>query len=100
MQYHHQEFLETGDPPPGGDRSPTGFDIIGNTETQILQVTDLPGQIGVADDTGVLIPLIPSGGTALLTRCRLALIVPAPGPFYGFTEFPNIYPTSEHWFRI
>ena len=52
----------TGDPPPTGDRSPTGFDIIGNSETQILQVRDLPGQIGVADDTGVLIPLIPSGG--------------------------------------
>ena len=47
----------TGDPGPTGDRSPTGFDIIGNSETQILQVKDLPGEIGVADDTGVLIPL-------------------------------------------
>ena len=82
----------TVDPPPGGDRSPTGFDIIGNTETQILQVTDLPGQIGVADDTGVLIPLIPSGGG---TPEGGGTIVPAPGPFYGFTEFPNIYPTSD-----
>ena len=80
----------TGDPGPTGDRSPTGFDIIGNSETQILQVKDLPGEIGVADDTGVLIPLIPSGGTA-----SGQTVVPAPGPFYGFTEFPNIYPTSN-----
>ena len=85
-------------PPSGGDGDPgngdpdrgDGFDIIGNSETQILQVTDLPGQIGVADDTGVLIPLIPSGGTA-----SGQTVVPAPGPFYGFTEFPNIYPTSN-----
>ena len=80
----------TGDPGPTGDRSPTGFDIIGNSETQILQVKDLPGEIGVADDTGVLIPLIPSGGTA-----SGQTVVPAPGPFYGFTEYPNIYPTSD-----
>jgi len=78
------------DPPPDGD--PTGFDVIGNSETQILQVKDLPGDIGVADDTGVLIPLIPSGGG---TPEGGGTIVPAPGPFYGFTEFPNIYPTSN-----
>ena len=86
-------------PPSGGDGDPgngdpdrgfDGFDIIGNSETQILQVTDLPGQIGVADDTGVLIPLIPSGGAA-----SGQTVVPAPGPFYGFTEYPNIYPTSN-----
>ena len=76
--------------PPGTDDRTSGFDIIGNSETQILQVRDLPGQIGVADDTGVLIPLIPSGGTA-----SGQTVVPAPGPFYGFTEFPNIYPTSD-----
>ena len=70
--------------------SPTGFDVTGNSETQILQVKDLPGDIGVADDTGVLIPLIPSGGTV-----SEQTVVPAPGPFYGFTEFPNIYPTSD-----
>ena len=50
----------------------------------------MPGQIGVADDTGVLIPLIPSGGTV-----SGQTVVPAPGPFYGFTEYPNIYPTSD-----
>ena len=76
--------------PPGTDDRTSGFDIIGNSETQILQVRDLPGQIGVADDTGVLIPLIPSGGTV-----SGQTVVPAPGPFYGFTEFPNIYPTSD-----
>jgi hypothetical protein len=84
----------TDDPGSGApDRSPTGFDIIGNTETQILQVKDLPGQIGVADDTGVLIPLVPSGGS--ISEDATGVKVPAPGPFYGFTEFPNIYPTSD-----
>ena len=82
---------EIPQPPPGTDDRSSGFDIIGNSETQILQVTDLPGQIGVADDTGVLIPLIPSGGNA----AGAGTIVPAPGPFYGFTEYPNIYPTSD-----
>ena len=77
-------------PTPGTDDGTSGFDIIGNSETQILQVRDLPGEIGVADDTGVLIPLIPSGGTA-----SGQTVVPAPGPFYGFTEYPNIYPTSN-----
>ena len=77
-------------PTPGTDDETSGFDIIGNSETQILQVRDLPGQIGVADDTGVLIPLIPSGGTV-----SGQTVVPAPGPYYGFTEFPNIYPTSN-----
>ncbi len=84
---------DPGDPPPTGDRSPTGFDIIGNTETQILQVKDLPGQIGVADDTGVLIPLVPSGGS--ISEDATGVKVPAPGPFYGFIEYPNIYPTSN-----
>ena len=82
-----------GDPSSTGDRSPTGFDIIGNTETQILQVKDLPGQIGVADDTGVLIPLVPSGGS--ISEDATGVKVPAPGPFYGFIEYPNIYPTSN-----
>ena len=79
-------------PPPedGTDDLTSGFDIIGNSETQILQVKDLPGEIGVADDTGVLIPLIPTGGGA-----SGQTVVPAPGPFYGFTEYPNIYPTSN-----
>ena len=52
-------------PGPGTDDETSGFDIIGNSETQILQVRDLPGEIGVADDTGVLIPLIPSGEVPL-----------------------------------
>ena len=77
-------------PGPGTDDETSGFDIIGNSETQILQVRDLPGEIGVADDTGVLIPLIPSGGGA-----SGQTVVPAPGPYYGFTEYPNIYPTSN-----
>ena len=64
-----------------------------NTETQILQVKDLPGQIGVPDDTGVLIPLVPSGGS--ISPDATGVKVPAPGPFYGFTEYPNIYPTSS-----
>ena len=105
--------------------------------TEILQVTDLPGEIGVGDDTGVLIPLIPSGGDSTggpayeaitdniglypPTHLGTAWIptpgihpvwdsntsykigdkvivsgkVPAPGPFYGFTEYPNIYPISN-----
>jgi hypothetical protein len=80
-------------PPPETDDRTSGFDIIGNTETQILQVRDLPGQIGVADDTGVLIPLVPSGGS--ISPDATGIKVPAPGPFYGFTEYPNIYPTSN-----
>ena len=52
----------------------------------------MPGQIGVDDGTGVLIPLIPSGGG---TPEGGGTIVPAPGPYYGFTEYPNIYPTSN-----
>ena len=78
--------------PGGSGAPPLGIGgITGNTETQILQVTDLPGDIGVADDTGVLIPLVPSGGTP-------APSVPGPGeggPYYGFTEYPNIYVSSD-----
>ena len=37
-----------------------------------------------------MIPLIPSGGSV-----SGQTTVPAPGPFYGFTEYPNIYPTSN-----
>ena len=85
---------DPGDPDPGGPDDPGdgtgGFTSIETPPTEILQVTDLPGEIAVADDTGVLIPLIPSGGTI-----SGQTTVPAPGPFYGFTEYPNIYPTSN-----
>ena len=84
----------SGDPGdgPGGDpgNPDRGFTSIETPPTEILQVTDLPGEIAVADDTGVLIPLIPSGGSV-----SGQTTVPAPGPFYGFTEYPNIYPTSN-----
>ena len=79
--------------PPQTDDSISGFDIIPNTDAQILQVTDLPGQIGVPDDTGVLIPLVKGGGR--IAPGATGTQVPAPGPFYGFTEYPNIYPTSN-----
>ena len=83
-----------GDPDPSGPDDPgdgTGrFTTIETPPIEILQVTDLPGEIGVADDTGVLIPLIPSGGSV-----SGQTNVPEPGPFYGFTEYPNIYPTSN-----
>ena len=82
-----QVIHTTGDPV-------TGFDVIGNSETQILQVRDLPGQIGVADDTGVLIPLIPSGGTA-----SGQTVVPAPGPYYGFTNSQHLS-NIRYWIRI
>ena len=81
------------EPPPQTDDSISGFDIIPNTDAQILQVTDLPGQIGVPDDTGVLIPLVKGGGR--IAPDATGTQVPAPGPFYGFTEYPNIYPTSN-----
>ena len=83
-----------GPPPPPDPTSSGGGGegVIPNSETQILQVKDLPGEIGVGDDTGVLIPLIPSGGGG---EGGGGTPVPAPGPFYGFTEYPNIYPTSN-----
>ena len=81
------------EPPAQTDDSISGFDIIPNTDAQILQVTDLPGQIGVPDDTGVLIPLVKGGGR--IAPGATGTQVPAPGPFYGFTEYPNIYPTSN-----
>ena len=77
----------------GGPRGLGSFDIITNTDTQILQVTDLPGQIGVEDLTGVLVPLVKSGG--LISPSTSPTVVPAPGPFYGFTEYPNIYVRSN-----
>ena len=80
-------------PPPETDDRTSGFDIIPNTDAQILQVTDLPGQIGVPDDTGVLIPLVKGDGR--IAPGATGTQVPAPGPFYGFTEYPNIYPTSN-----
>ena len=87
-----------GDPDgPGGPGDPGGpglgfGGLDGGTTppTEILQVTDLPGDIGIGDDTGVLIPLIPTGESV-----SGKTVVPAPGPFYGFTEYPNIYPSSN-----
>jgi hypothetical protein len=87
------EVPDPGDPGSGGPRGLGSFDIITNTDTQILQVTDLPGQIGVEDLTGVLIPLVKSGG--LISPSTSPTVVPAPGPFFGFTEYPNIYPVSN-----
>ena len=58
-----------------------------------MVIRDLPGEIGIGDDTGVLIPLIPSGGASGTTIDGTG--IPAPGPFYGFTEYPNIYPSSN-----
>ncbi len=77
--------------PESGDLGGIGIGDLPNSETQILQVVDLPGEIGVPDDTGKLIPLIPSGGGNAADQT----VVPAPGPFYGFTEYPDIYPESS-----
>ena len=81
-----------GDPGDPGDPDDAdgGFDPIETPPAEILQVTDLPGEIGIGDDTGVLIPLIPTGESV-----SGKTVVPAPGPFYGFTEYPNIYPSSN-----
>ena len=78
-------------PEPGDLEGGSGSGDLPNSETQILQVVDLPGEIGVPDDTGKLIPLIPSGGGNAAGQTP----VPAPGPFYGFTEYPDIYPESS-----
>jgi hypothetical protein len=98
---------DLGDPGDPGDPDGPGLGFGGlgdgtTPPTEILQVTDLPGEIGVADDTGVLIPLIPSGGASGTTIDGTGIPapidgtgIPAPGPFYGFTEYPNIYPTSN-----
>ena len=83
----------TPDTGAGGPSGTGSFDIIANTDTQILQVTDLPGQIGVEDLTGVLIPLVKRGG--LISPSTSPTVVPAPGPFFGFTEYPNIYASSD-----
>ena len=89
---------DPGDPGDPGDPDSPGLGFGGldggsTPPTEILQVTDLPGDIGIADDTGVLIPLIPSGGASGTTINGTG--IPAPGPFYGFTEYPNIYPISN-----